>query len=78
MKGRTSLYCSEAQRSYLTDALLLFQGLFGKLLPFCLHGQTHNVFTANGDELLRLDRETKEGDGTKERKVGVFMTRKNG
>lgn len=64
------LYCSETQRSYFTDALLLFQSLFGQLLPFYLHGQTHNVLTTNGDELLGLERGAKESHGTEARMQG--------
>lgn len=59
VKGRTPPYCAEAQRSYLTDTLLLLQSLFGQLLPFYLHGQTHNVLSADGDELLGLQRRAK-------------------
>lgn len=39
---------------YLAKPLLLFQRLFGKLLPFRFHGQTHNVLFANCYELLSL------------------------
>lgn len=71
MMGRTLLYCSEGQRSYLTAAFLLFQSLFWQLLPFYLHGQTHNVLTANGDELLGLEGGAKEGHGTEARMWGA-------
>lgn len=40
--------------SYLADALLLVQALLRQLLPFYLHAQTHNIFSADGDELLGL------------------------
>lgn len=40
---------------YLAKPLLLFQSFFGKLLPFCFHGQTHNVLFANRYELLSLE-----------------------
>lgn len=66
--GRRPLYCSEAQKAHLTDALLLFQGLFGQLLPFYLHAQTYNVLTANGNELLGLKKGAKEGHVTRARR----------
>lgn len=69
-EGRKPLYCSEGHRSYLTGAFLLFQTLFRQLLPLDLHGQTHNVLTANGDELLGLKEGAKEGHGTEARMCG--------
>lgn len=62
--------CRSPERPYLTDALLLFQSLFGKLLSFYLHGQAHNVLTANGDKLLGLERGAKQGHGTEARPCG--------
>lgn len=45
--------CQQAD-IYLTQPLLLFQRVFRQLLPFRLHGQTHDVFFADCDQLLSL------------------------
>ena len=56
--------CSKGFCFYLTQPLLLIQRVFRQLLPLCLHGQTHDVLSADGDQLLSLPRKYTHKDET--------------